>query len=922
MAHEAAKPQSEITPEEWRRIREILGNALEVVENERSIYLDQACGNDPILRSRLEELIAAHNATDASGLDSPAFPVTSSNLGQQERHSPEVGRRIGAYRIEAEIARGGMGTVYRAVRADDEYKKRVAIKLVDRGISRHGTGLFRHERQILASLEHPNIARLLDGGTDTDGAPYLVMEYVEGQAITNYCDARRLTVEERLQLFQKVCSAVHFAHQNLIVHRDIKPANILVTADGEPKLLDFGIAKILGGNSAETQTRTFGAMTPAYASPEQLNGHTVTTATDIYSLGLVLYELLTGRYAYEQFLSPVRRQQAILEDDPERPSQAVLRSSTGPEQAATPQQVGALRQVPVEKLSKRLEGDLESILAKAVRKEPEDRYRSVDQLADDVRRHLEGLPVLARKDTVTYRASKFISRHKLGFAAAVMIAATVLAALIVTLREARVARTESALAQQRFTDVRELARSNLFEFNDAIQNLPGSAPARHLVIQRALGYLDKLSRDAGGDPGLMREMAEGYERIASLQGNFSGPGIGDSKAALASYQKALTIRESLTARSNGDPAELKAEANLLANVVQTLMICGRVEEASRAATRELTVAESLLQKQPGNSGAILELARAHTRIASVMGGNGSSASTREIPEAITHAREAIKILAQVTDTNQNAVFQRTIFQATFMLADCLRKNREFHESLKIQDGLLAIVKNLSGIARFTVYNRRAQLLDEMGDFKGAHRADQQALAAAGAMKEAESRDLAAQINFAIAQGSAGLEYARLGHKTAGQKQVDEAVQIGERLLADNPAELFYKSLLLIGYGYQAEIFSLQGDQRAAQAKYEQSLAAATELAQNDSSDLEPRLSMAKLHAALGVVLARARRYPEARQEVDAALTHFGELLRVRPQDADALYYSGNLRQNLAVLTDCLDGRACKVSNMHLPNLYN
>lgn len=925
MPHEAAK--SQLTPERWQQIRDLLAELIEIPERDRPAFLSSACGNDTDLRMQLDTLLRAHEATEARGLDQSPIPGISSEVEDQLQRS-RIGQRIGSYRIEAEIAHGGMGTVYRAVRADDEYKKQVAIKLVDRVVlSRRSAELFRHERQILASLEHPNVARLLDGGTSEDGPPYLVMEYVEGQTITQYCDAHRQTIEDRLKLFQKVCSAVHFAHQNLIVHRDIKPANILVTSCGEPKLLDFGIAKIIDSDpAAETQTQTFGAMTPAYASPEQLNGHAVTTATDVYSLGLVLYELLTGRYAYERFASPARRQQAILEDDPERPSQAVLRPSTEPEQTVTPQQIGAQRQLPVEKLSKRLAGDLESIVGKSLRKEPGHRYRSVDQLSEDLRRHLEGLPVSARHDTVVYRATKFISRHKLGLAAAMVVAMALLTGLLITLHEARVARTERARAEQRFNDVRDLARSNLFEFNDAVQNLPGSAPARHLVIQRALGYLDKLGRDAAGDRGLMGELAAGYERIASLQGNFSGPGIGDSSAALASYQKALSIRESLVARSNGDVNELKAEARLLGSFASSLLISGRTEEASRIAARELRIAELSVQKQPQDPEASFELARAQVRIGSVMGGVGSSASTRELPGALAHDREALKLLTQIAQNTQSEATQIAVFQTNLSLAYHLRKNRDFDESLQIYDRLLSMsngFKALPNLARFILRNHRALLFDHMGELRRAYKDDQENFATAQSMIQADSHDLAAQIDFGIAEANLGLEQARLGNKTAGRKRVDAAIPIGERLLAANPAELYYKSLLLIGYAYQAEILSSQGNQADARAKYLQSLVAANELAQHDTADLESRLSIAKLHAALGVVLARSKRYSEARQEFNASLTHFEDLLRIRPQDAEALHVSGTTRENLAALNDCSDDRACKgVRSVQLPNLNN
>ena len=652
MAHEAAKPQ--LTPERWQQVKAVFAELIEMPETDRPGFLATACSHDSDLRIQVEELLRGHDATGAAGLE--LAPVTSiaAAVGSQLRLSA-VGCRIGSYRIEAEVAHGGMGTVYRAVRADDEYKKQVAIKVMDRGmLSRRGTELFRHERQILASLEHPNIARLLDGGTSEDGSPYLVMEYVEGRTITQYCDAHRLTVEERLRLFQKICSAVYFAHQNLIVHRDIKPANILVTADGEPKLLDFGIAKILDSNSAETQTRTVGAMTPAYASPEQLNGHPVTTGTDVYSLGLVLYELLTGRYAYEQFPTPVRRQQAILEEDPERPSQAVLRNSEESEQTTTSQQIGALRQLPVEKLSKRLAGDLESIIGRAIRKEPEHRYRSVDQLSDDIRRHLAGLPVLARNDTFLYRASKFTSRHRFGVTAATVVAMTVVAALIVTLHEARIARSNEVRAERRFNDVRSLANSLMFEISDSIQQLPGATPARKLLAQRAQEYLDKLAQDAGRDPAFVRELATAYSRLADVQGGVRYSNLGNTAMALQNYQKAVDLLESvLPLLPNDDSFRCQ-----LAQAYLDLSAAVGNRGGDKALYRELTrkgidIAEGLVRADPSNAKAQLVLGRGDERKAQYL------RYENDISQSLSYELKALDVLERLAKTDPQSELYQT-----------------------------------------------------------------------------------------------------------------------------------------------------------------------------------------------------------------------------------------------------------------------
>ncbi len=306
-----------MTPERWQQIREVFDRAVSLEAGDRAAYLDTACGSDSELRHEVQSLLFSDREAGTGFLNTPAVDLTQPEPAAASR----VGRRIGAYTILEEIGHGGMGEVYRADRADGQYEKEVAIKLV-RGGYDTATVLerFRHERQILASLDHPNIARLLDGGTTDEGIPYLVMELIEGTPIDQYCSAQHLTVTERLRLFLQVCSAVQYAHQRLVIHRDIKPGNILVTRDGVPKLLDFGIAKILDPLSS-SETTVAGPMTPEYASPEQIRNEPITTATDVYSLGVVLYKLVTGRSPYPVTpRTPHEFARAICELEPERPS--------------------------------------------------------------------------------------------------------------------------------------------------------------------------------------------------------------------------------------------------------------------------------------------------------------------------------------------------------------------------------------------------------------------------------------------------------------------------------------------------------------------------------------------------------------------------------------------------------------------------
>lgn len=568
-----------MTPEDWQRVRPILESALELHSTHRLAFLQQAC-TDPSLRQEIESLIAAHEQAGTHPLNSPVPAF----LNEEELHFQVLpGTRVGPYGILAEVAQGGMGAVYRAIRADGQYKQQVALKIVRADLgSELAASRFRNERQILASLDHPNIAKILDGGTTSHGLPYLVMELIDGLPITDYCDLHKLSIDARLKIFRTVCSAVHYAHQHLVVHRDIKPTNIFVTSEGLPKLLDFGIAKILDPNllpeNAAVTVAGLSLMTPQYASPEQLRGETITTATDVYSLGLVLYELLTGHRAYP-FPSrmPHEIARVVLDSEPEKPSTAIRRAP--PEEGKvdkaplTPELVSGLRSDSPEKLRHRLAGDLDNIVLKAIRKEPRERYSSAEQLSEDIRRHLEHLPVVARKSTVAYRCRKYVLRHKIGVAAAAVVFLSLLTGIVLTLREARIARASQLRAERRFNDVRKLSNSLIFEIHDGIRYLRGSTAVRELLVTRALQYLDSLSEEASGDSSLQRELASAYERVGDLQWSTDFASQGDVSGALRSHRKALAIREALAAAHPKDATlqlELTDEYLRLADTMESM----------------------------------------------------------------------------------------------------------------------------------------------------------------------------------------------------------------------------------------------------------------------------------------------------------------------------------------------------------------
>jgi len=568
--------------------------ALHLSGAERANFLDKECGGDPALRSEVESLLSSHQKAGSEFLASPPTADFSPRLSAF--CSP--GSRLGAYKLVKELGRGGMGVVMLA--EDTRLGRKVAIKLTapELYFDEQANQRFQREAEVIANLNHPHIAQLLDSGATPEGLPYFVMELIEGEPIGKYCDDHRLSIADRLKLFCQVCSAVQYAHQQLIIHRDIKPSNILVTSDGSAKLLDFGIAKILHSEPAPqhltlTKNRI---LTPSYASPEQIKGEPMSTVSDVYSLGVVLFELLAGCSPYgTESVTPQDIAQAACEREPERPSLtfAAQASASGDRGSGD---LSNLRQGSPEKLRRVLSGDLDNIVLMALRKEPARRYASVEQFAEDIRRHLARLPVLARNDTIRYRVSRFIVRHKTGVIAAGFVTLALIAGLSATLYEAHLARQQRARAERRFNDVRKLANSMIFELHDSIRDLPGAMPARKILVNRALEYLDSLSREAGGDTSLQTELAAAYDRVGDLLGYDGAANLGDYTGALNSYNKALAIRES---SATANPDDLRPQLDLLNDYFRlsfTLLDSGR-SEALGIVRRAIPLAQRISQLQ-------------------------------------------------------------------------------------------------------------------------------------------------------------------------------------------------------------------------------------------------------------------------------------------------------------------------------------
>ncbi|HEX4949209.1 MAG TPA: serine/threonine-protein kinase, partial [Blastocatellia bacterium] len=461
-----------MTLQQAQQIKDLYDATFDLSPDERMRFLEVACQGKPEMRVAVEEMFLLPQEAPEFLEDRPLSSAATTDA------SSAIGRRVGPYQILSEIGRGGMGVVYLAQRADEAYQQQVAIKLVWPGIDRDAVNRFRQERQILARLNHPNIARLLDGGATEEGWQFLVMEYIEGLPINVYCDERQLSLEERLHLFRIVCKAVQYAHQNLVIHRDLKPSNILIKADGTVKLLDFGIAKLMTPNpDAATNATVFThtglhPLTPDYASPEQVRGEEITTASDVYSLGVVLYELLTGHKPYH-IQSPLLLEvaRAVCEQEPIRPSIAERHGDGGTgrggdREKATPSPFPPSPAPPIS--PSQLRGDLDNIILKALKKEVTLRYASVEQFAEDLRRFSAGEPVLAQADTLSYRAGKFVRRHRVSVALAVLLLLTLLTVAVVAVRQAMVARQQAREQRRQLY----LAQMNQAQQDWEVGNLP------------------------------------------------------------------------------------------------------------------------------------------------------------------------------------------------------------------------------------------------------------------------------------------------------------------------------------------------------------------------------------------------------------------------------------------------------------------
>lgn len=839
----------------WPKIKEILSEVLEKEPKERHDYLST-------LDLPEELLIEVMSLLDVEDEADALMNLGAAELGHDffETGDQLAGQKVGNYRLLRELGYGGMGSVYLARRDDGKFEQTVALKLLKREMNTSDLRrYFEQEREILASLDHPNIARLLDAGTTDDQIPFIAMEYVDGVPIDDFCVNNQKDLRERLDLFRTVCSAVEFAHRNLVVHRDLKPSNILVTADGIPKLLDFGISKMLSkeyDGAAATITR-MGVMTPTYASPEQLSRNSVTTVSDVYSLGVILYELLSGHKPFDGDGADIRKiYAAVLEKEPTRPSSmaeqksrefsrlvsatTVVQTDPSNTDSVNSTKQGHGKTTRANKLSispASLRGDLDNIILKALRKEPDRRYTSVAAFSDDITRYLNGLTVSARPNTFGYRASKFISRNKLQVGSAALLLCALGGGVGATLWQARIAQVERVRAEQRFNDVRTLANSFLYEFGPLIEKIPGTTEAQELLVRRALEYLDSLSNEAGDDRELKRELAKAYEKVGNIQGHPFTVNIGDIAGALQSYEKSRLILDGL-ANETPDDTELMSERATINRLIGELYLNG-LDQSAKAVEfydRAYEFSEKVVAVDPDNIEARARLAGIIKSKGLIPFYNGDNKT------AISFYGRSKEIFGELTRQNPlRTEFEHEYAYLYVLIGEAYGWDGDFEASgTNIQKG--------------------TDLLYEL--------------------EKKMPTDIKLQRSLMLANNKLGENYEDRKLPAKAVEVYSKSVAIAEALLANDSKNSLGKRDVAMCYKKKAQALAGAGRGKESLETLEQSLVIFEELRISDPNNIDATYDVANLNFSIGETYIELKDYDKAIKALDSALNGFEKVLSI------------------------------------------
>jgi eukaryotic-like serine/threonine-protein kinase len=938
--------------ERWRLLEDLFHAALEHPEAGRRQFLEEACGGDAELRAEVESLLGSDPQSSSD------TTTGSSMIADRVRRAavlvafpPRQGDRIGHYRVVEEIGHGGMGLVYRATRADQEFHMQVAIKVAKTGTD---TAIvlerFRRERQILANLDHRYVAKLLDGGTTDDGLPYFVMEYVEGQPIHKYAQSKNLSIRDRLMLFRGVCEAVAYAHQNLVVHLDLKPSNILITADGSPKLLDFGIARLLDPTAADTSittktppladstvvasgsgTTALGRLlTPDYASPEQVRGEAVTTATDVYSLGAVLYQLLTGELPHRlDGLSVRQMERVICALDCPPPSE----------------RVPALR--------RQFAGDLDNIVMQAMAKDPQLRYRSAQELDEELRRYLNGMPVRARKGSRLYKAGKFFRRNRLAALATAAVFVSLSAGLVAARWQARladaqrhVAESESAraernaaqaqsnaaeaqanarraaaqtelaekslrdaesaqreaveqrsLADQRFEDVRKLSTAYLFDFNDALAQSPGTLKVRRTMVDLGIGFLDGLAKQAGTDAKLRFDLAAAYMRLGDLLGHPDMVNLGDTKAAMESYRKVLPIVTNVPRQNGGgervDPDDyVLVEAQVRSRMGDILAVSGSPRDGFAQYDDAVRLARDLLARHEGNLHFEVKAAKIISNHCYVL--------------SVNNSHQAALAAVQDSDVMLQRLIARHPEETEFrfmLVSDYSSQGRSLASTGDLKGSKEAYQKNIDlleelargGQARprllMLAYSHLGDVLgnpqlQNLGDYAGAVVAYEKMNRIAEASAAADPQNNQTHLDAAMSAGRLGGLRLAQGDPAAALPALQKAVAGLEGVVAKDPNNRSYLRFLVSHHELSGDAHDALGHLTDAKASYGKVIALSEPVVRQDANDGNFSSDFTEGHLKMGLVLSKEGD-PAAIEQINLAMAQNQKYTDAHPDQLPA-----------------------------------
>lgn len=761
--------------EAWRRVEQIFSEVASLPASEREPALERLCGGEAELRDEVGGLLAFDQGPEGVGEVHAILGAAAVELGLAET---PIGTVMGRYQILSEIGRGGMGAVYLAARVDKEFEKRAAIKVIKRGFDSDAVlARFRQERQILAQLDHPYIAKLLDGGTSEDGRPYFVMEFVDGVPVDEYCESHKLTQKQRCALFLKLAEAIIHAHRNLVIHRDLKPSNILVTEDGIPKLLDFGISRLLtaaSGKAAELTMTGAPALTPDYASPEQLRGEAVNTATDIYSLGAVLFELLTGKRA--------------------RPDEPVSKAA--------------------------LPAELRTVVGKAMRMEPERRYSSVEEFRRDVERYLDGEPVAAHSEAFSYRAKKLIARHQVVSALVGLIVLLVFGSLIAIGMAARREELARGRAELRLVELLDLSDKEVVGLEESLSRLPGSTePVRH-VVNSMLEYLNRVSKEGDRDVRVQAALASAYANAADVEGYPHAPNLGDLNGAKKNYEKALGILQPLVEQdpTNADFNErLAAAARHLGDVEIAL---GQEDEAVTTLRRGVEASERAGQDAARRVSSLKGIADGHHSIAMALIYRDLKAAEKENEE---ERAAAAKLMESSKPDDESYVLAADSYALAGMIQG---RQSNIEGALNFQKKGAAIRERLVAENPTDVMNRRNLMMSygHIGDNLGSPFIESLGNEEAAAEYYRKAVGIASELNAEdganrLAMQDLGVSLSRLGSVMNKPRQLDESVgylkksvELLTALTAESPHSATYRTQLALA-------LELLGQKNDAQQNY-------------------------------------------------------------------------------------------------------